>query len=89
MKTKILLLAGMCLGLAACESMDLVRYPDHKVIPSHGTQPKQNCAWLPMTFTFWVIGKNLLVRPNNGRITLPIVRRTVIREVAEPYLMEP
>lgn len=24
MKTRILLLAGMCLGLAACESMDLV-----------------------------------------------------------------
>lgn len=87
MKTKILLLAGMCLGLL------LVRvwtwYPDHKVIPNHGTQPKQNYDWLPMTFTFWGIGKNLLVRPNSGRITLPIVRRTVIREVAEPYLMEP
>lgn len=24
MKTRILLLVGMCLGLAACESMDLV-----------------------------------------------------------------
>ena len=41
-----------------------------------------------MNFTFWVIGKNLLIRPNNGQITLPIVKRTVIREVVELYLME-
>ena len=86
MKTKILFCVIACLMLLGACYEDKGHY-DYDT--PNGIQPKQNCAWHLMNFTFWVIGKNLLAHPNNGRTTQPIVRRTVTREVVEPCLMEP